>query len=77
MSEDKNVSVSSRRQFLKKACKTTGYILPLVTVLKLGSSNAWAQSYGRSTETTTGGSRKTHDGFFDQISRFFANLFHS
>lgn len=77
MFEEKDRSVSSRREFLKKACKTTGYILPLVTVLKLGSSNAWAQSYGRSTSNTAGGSRRTHDGFFDQIARFFANLFHS
>ncbi len=77
MFEDKDRTVSSRRDFLKKACKTTGYILPLVMVLKLGSSNAWAQSYGRTTQNTASGSGKTHDGFFEQIGRFFTNLFHS
>jgi hypothetical protein len=77
MSEDNSSPVSSRREFLKKACKTTGYVIPLVMVLKLGSANAWAQSYGRTTQNTASGSGKTHDGFFDQIGRFFANLFHS
>lgn len=73
MRDDKKSSVSSRREFLKKACKTTGYVLPLVTALKLGSVNAWAATYGRTAEN---GSQKSHDGFFDQIFRFFSNLFH-
>ncbi len=72
MSEDKSSQVSSRREFLKKTCRTTGYAIPLVMVLKFGSASAWADSYGRSSDNGLG---KNHDGFFDQLGRFFANLF--
>jgi len=44
-------SCTSRREFLKQACKATGYIVPLVVGFKLGSLDAWAADYGRSTNT--------------------------
>lgn len=74
MSEDKKSSLSSRREFLKGICRTTAYVLPLVTALKLTSVKAWAASYGRTAENSP---RRTHNGFFDQLSRFFSHLFHS
>ncbi len=74
MRKEEHSLVSSRREFLKKVCRTTGYVLPVVTALKLSSVNAWADSYGKSTDNGLG---KNHDGFFDQLARFFGNLFHS
>lgn len=78
MSEEQKNRVSSRREFLKGVCKTTGYVIPLVVVLKMGSTKAWAASYGRKANVgSVGSTGRTHDGFFDQLGRFFAHLFHS
>ncbi len=36
---------SSRREFLKKTIKATGYTIPAMMVFKMGSTKAWAQKY--------------------------------
>ena len=36
---------SSRREFLRKSIKATGYAIPAVMVLRMGSTRAWAQRY--------------------------------
>jgi len=36
---------SSRREFLKKTIKATGYAIPAMMVFKMGSTKAWAQKY--------------------------------
>lgn len=41
----RNDPCSSRREFLKKTIKTTGYAIPAIMVFKMGSTNAWAQKY--------------------------------
>ena len=41
--EDKK---TSRREFLRKTIRTTGYVLPLVVAVKMSSREAWAQQYG-------------------------------
>jgi hypothetical protein len=37
---------TSRREFLGKALRTTGYVLPLIVAVKASSRKAWAQQYG-------------------------------
>ncbi len=36
---------SSRREFLKKTIKATGYTIPAMMVFRMGSTKAWAQKY--------------------------------
>ena len=36
---------SSRREFLKKTIKATGYTIPALMVFRMGSTRAWAQKY--------------------------------
>ena len=36
---------SSRREFLKKTIKATGYAIPAMMVFKMGTTRAWAQKY--------------------------------
>jgi hypothetical protein len=73
MLEKNGKRLRSRREFLKQTCKTGIYVIPLVTVLKLGSHDAWAQSYGN-------GGRKEfedgHMGFFERIFRAIAHIFY-
>jgi len=73
MIEKNSSPMSSRREFLKKTIKTTGYVLPLVTAFKLGSLNAWAESYGKSIERRSG---SHHVGFFERLVRGIESLFH-
>ena len=36
---------STRREFLKKTIKVTGYAIPAMMVFKMGSTKVWAQKY--------------------------------
>ncbi len=36
---------SSRREFLRKTIKATGYTIPAMMVFRVGSTKAWAQKY--------------------------------
>jgi hypothetical protein len=37
---------TSRREFLGKVLRTTGYVLPVIVAVKASSRKAWAQQYG-------------------------------
>ncbi len=50
---------TSRREFLKKTIRTTGYVLPLAVAFKMSSRKAWAEKYGSSGST---GEEKNPDG---------------
>ncbi len=57
---------SSRREFLKKTIKATGYTIPALMVFRMGSTKAWAQKY----ETQNGqkvGSSDPCKGVFEKI----------
>lgn len=36
---------SSRRDFLKKSIKVTGYVIPTIMIFKMRSAEVWAQNY--------------------------------
>ena len=57
----------SRREFLKKAIKTTGYTIPAMMVLRMGSTKAWAQKYETQRSPETGLSDDPCKGFFEKI----------
>ena len=67
---------SSRREFLKKTIKATGYAVPAIMVFKMGSSKAWAQKYEARTDagsrqdvgsTRNAGSSDPCKGVFEKI----------
>jgi len=63
---------SSRREFLKKTIKATGYAIPAMMVFRMGSTNAWAQKYDAPNSQDVGSSQdvKLSDpckGFFEKI----------
>ncbi len=57
---------SSRREFLKKTIKATGYTIPAMMVFRMGSTKAWAQKYDvqRSQEASSSDPCK---GVFEKI----------
>lgn len=57
---------SSRREFLKKTIKATGYAVPAIMVFKMGSSKAWAQKY-EARITRNAGSSDPCNGVFEKI----------
>jgi len=65
MSEEKREKQISRREFLKRTLKTTGYVLPAIAVIKLNTVDSWANSYGR--EQITKSKEDPCNGFFEKI----------
>jgi hypothetical protein len=57
---------SSRREFLKKTIKATGYTIPAMMVFRVGSTNAWAQKYDTGSGQG-GGSSDPCKGVFEKI----------
>ncbi len=60
---------TSRREFLKKSIRTTGYVLPIVVALKMSSRAAWAEQYGN------GGSTAGKKGQTGKCSTFVEKVF--
>ncbi len=58
---------SSRREFLKKAIKATGYTIPAMMVFRMGSTKAWAQKYDIQGSQVSGDS--------DHCKTVFAKIF--
>jgi hypothetical protein len=59
---------SSRREFLKKTIKATGYAIPAMMVFRMGSTNAWAQKYKAWSSQDVGSSQSDPcKGFFEKI----------
>ncbi len=52
MSEEGNQT--SRREFLGKTLRATGYVVPLIVAMKMSSREAWAEQYGGSATGTDG-----------------------
>ncbi len=59
MSEE--LKETSRREFLKRTLRKTGYVVPLIVALNMNSREAWAENYGNGREP--GG----HDGKCDSL----------
>jgi len=58
---------SSRRDFLKKTIRATGYAMPVMMVFRMGSTRAWAQKYD---------SRSSQDaGLSDPCKGVFEKIF--
>jgi len=71
MNYEKNMC-SSRREFLKKTIKVTGYSIPAIMVFKMGSTKAWAQKYEAhgSQDVLSNQNDRSNDscnGFFEKI----------
>ncbi len=61
---------SSRREFLKKTIKVTGYSIPAMMVFKMGSTRAWAQKYEAQGINAAGPGAESSDpckGVFEKI----------
>ena len=57
---------SSRREFLRKTIKVTGYTIPAMMVFKMGSTKAWAQKY--ETRSSQAAAPRDHcKGVFEKI----------
>ena len=74
MKPEKN-TCSSRREFLKKTIKATGYAVPAIMVFKMGSSKAWAQKYDAQSSQVVGGTRNA--GSSDPCKGVFEKIFKS
>ena len=70
---------SSRREFLKKTIKVTGYAIPAMMVFKMGSTKAWAQKYdaqGSQDSGSSQGVRSNQDvGSSDPCKGVFEKIF--
>jgi hypothetical protein len=59
---------TSRREFLKKSIRTTGYVLPVVVALKMSSRKAWAEQYGNNGSTAfEKGQNGKCNSFFEKV----------
>lgn len=68
MAEESQGTETSRREFLKRTLKTSGYVLPTIMVVKLSTVDAWAQSYNRDqTAAPKGSDGDGCNGFFEKI----------
>ena len=74
MKPEKN-TCSSRREFLKKTIKATGYAVPAIMVFKMGSSKAWAQKYDARSSQVVGATRNS--GSSDPCKGVFEKIFKS
>jgi hypothetical protein len=63
---------TSRREFLKKSIRTTGYVLPVVVALKMSSRKAWAEQYGNNGNSGNTAVEKSRDG---KCNSFFEKFF--
>lgn len=68
---------SSRREFLKKTIKATGYAIPAVMVFKMGSRNSWAQKYETRSSQNIGESQGVEQGLnsSDPCNGVFEKIF--
>ena len=58
---------SSRRDFLKQTLKATGYVVPVVLLFNMGSTNSWAQNY----EQTTARRRNSNNSCDHAVEKVF------
>jgi hypothetical protein len=78
LTEEKEKTGRTRREFLKQTLKTTGYIIPAVMVFKAGSTRSWAQSYQSTQESdqnTAADLNQRKRNSSDPCNGFFEKIF--
>jgi hypothetical protein len=63
---------TSRREFLGKALRTTGYVLPLIVAVKASSRKAWAQQYGNDGGTNLSEQQSSGNGSCNSTMKDFS-----